>query len=123
VHDDVTIATDDLEEARDSRAPRPSSPPTSSTPLLMRVKPRLAARALQMVCRLFSYDAELDLARHFNTYLTDNDEYRAINLLHLGGTIAFDPRHITVTLDRPSSPRIARALRQLLVGLGYGPTA
>jgi len=65
-----------------------------------------------MVARLLAYNAELDLARHFNTYLSDDDEYRAItaNLLHLGGTIAFGRRRITVTLDQPSSPRVARAL-------------
>jgi len=33
---------------------------------------------------------ELDLGRHFNTYLADHDGYPALtaNLLHLGGTVA-----------------------------------
>jgi hypothetical protein len=48
--------------------------------------------------------------------LADNDEYRAstCNLLHLGGQIAFAGRRVTVTLDRSGSPRVARALDQLL---------
>jgi hypothetical protein len=78
-----------------------------------------------MVCRLLAYNAELDLARHLNAYLADNDEYRAItrNLLHLGGTIAFGPRSITVTLDRPGSPRVAKAVGQLLGELAAGAPA
>ena len=78
-----------------------------------------------MVCRLLAYNAELDLARALNTYLSDNDEYRAItrNLLHLGGSVAFERRQITVTLDRPGAPRIARALSQLLDELAAGPPA
>jgi len=94
-------------------------------PHAKRSRPRLAARALQMVCRLLAYNAELDLARALNTYLGDDDEYRAItrNLLHLGGTVAFERRQITVTLDRPGAPRIARALGQLLDQLATGPPA
>jgi len=125
-HDDVTIATDDLEEARAGLKGIPAKLPANELdPTAMRAKPRLAARALQMVCRLLAYNAELDLARHLNNYLVDKDEYRAItrNLLHLGGTIAFEHRRITVTLDRPSSPRVARALDQLLNELGSGPPA
>ena len=88
-----------------------------------RAKPRLAARALQMVCRLLAYNAELDLARRLNAYLDDEDEYRAItrNLLHLGGTIAYGKRDITVSLDRPGSPRVERALRELVAELNDGP--
>jgi len=39
------------------------------------------------VLRLPTFTAETWLAEHFNAYLTDPDEYRAIlrNLLHLGG--------------------------------------
>lgn len=76
-----------------------------------------------MVCRLLAYKAELDLARHLNTYLADNDEYRAVarNLLHLGGRIAFEHRRIVVTLGRPGSPRIARALSLLVDELNTEP--
>ena len=75
-----------------------------------------------MVCRLLAYNAELDLARRFNAYLDDLDEYRAITrqLLHLGGTIAYRRRAIEVTLERPDSPRVARALGQLVAELNDG---
>jgi hypothetical protein len=78
-----------------------------------------------MVCRLLAYNAELDLARHLNAYLADNDEHRAItrDLLHIGGRIAFAHQQVTVTLDRPSSPRVARALDQLLDELATGSLA
>lgn len=120
LNDDMTTAKDDLDEARQGLKGIPAKLPANELDLTAkRAQPRLAARALQMVCRLLAYNAELDLARHFNTYLSDDDEYRAIarNLLHLGGTIAFDRRRITVTLEQPHSPRVARTLRQLLCEL------
>ena len=126
LHDDVAIADDDLDEARHGLKGVPAKLPANELdPDAKRAKPRLAARALQMVCRLLAYNAELDLARHLNTYLADNDEYRAIarNLLHLGGRIAFERRRVTVTLDRPNSPRVARALGQLLDELAAGSPA
>lgn len=69
-----------------------------------------------MVWRLLAYNAGLDFARRLNTYLRDDDEYRGIarNLAHLGGSIAFAPKAITVTLDRPDPPRLARALGMLI---------
>jgi len=78
-------------------------------------RPRLERRGLQMVLRLLAFNAEAWLAERFNAYLADPDEYRAIlrNLLHLGGTIAYTTTTITVTLDRPDSPRIARSLQLL----------
>src|SRR5664280_1337625 len=66
------------------------------------------------------YDARVNLdngeawlAEHFNAYLADPDEHRAIlrHLLHLGGRVDYRPAGITVTLDRPDSPRVAHALR------------
>ena len=76
-----------------------------------------------MVCRLLAYNAELDLARRLNAYLGDPDEYRALtrHLLHLGGHIAFAPKAITVTLDRPDVPRVARALGLLIEDLNTTP--
>lgn len=73
-------------------------------------------RSLQMVLRLLAASAEHWLGNQINNYLRDPDEYRAItrHLLHLGGTITCTPRVITVTLDQPPAPRIARALRLLL---------
>ena len=44
-------------------------PANSLDPGAKRAKPLLAARALQMVCRLLAYNAELDLARRLNSYL------------------------------------------------------
>ena len=78
-------------------------------------RPRLERRGLQMVLRLLAFNAEAWLAQRFNAYLTDNDEYRAIlrNLLHLGGHVDYSGTAITVTLDRPDSPRVARALHHL----------
>ncbi len=75
-----------------------------------------------MDCRLLAYNAELDLARRLNAYLCDDDEYRAIarNLLHLGGTITYDHQRILVKLDRPDSPRTARALGLLVDEINAG---
>jgi hypothetical protein len=126
LQDHVAMANDDLEEARYGLKGIPAKLFANELdPNAERAKPRLAARALQMVCRLLAYNAELDLARHLNAYLADNDEYRAItrNLLHLGGRIAFARQRVTVTLDRPSSPRVARALDQLLDELAAGSPA
>jgi light-regulated signal transduction histidine kinase (bacteriophytochrome) len=75
-----------------------------------------------MECRLLAYNAELDLARALNTYLADDNEYRAIirNLVHLGGKFAFGHQQITVTLDRSGAPRVTRALSPLLDQLPAG---
>jgi transposase len=84
---------------------------------------RLSRRALQMVCRLLAYNAELDLARSLNAYLEDDDEYRAItrNLLRQPGTVAYGPSTITVTLRVPDAPRITRALGLLCDQLNADP--
>lgn len=122
--DDVTLAKDALEEAAAALKGIPAKLPKNVLdPNAKRAKPRLAARALQMVCRLLAYNAELDLARRLNTYLCDPDEYRAIarNLLHLGGTIGYRRDAITVRLERPDAPRVAQALEQLVKELNAGP--
>ena len=51
------------------------------------------------------------------------NEYRAItrSLMHTGGTITYTPDQITVTLDRPDTPRITRALACLLQELNHTP--
>ena len=76
-----------------------------------------------MVLRLLAFNAEAWLADHFNAYLADPNEYRAIlrNLLHHGGQIDYTPTAITITLDRPDSPRIARALSLLTEELNTTP--
>jgi transposase len=84
---------------------------------------RVARRALQMVCRLLAANAEHWLAHQLDAYLQDPNEYRAItrNLFHLGGTITYTPQAITVTLDRPPTPKIGRALALLLEQLNTTP--
>jgi hypothetical protein len=50
----------DLDEARNGLNSIPAKLPANVLdPTAMRAKPRLAARALQMVCRLLAYNAEL----------------------------------------------------------------
>ncbi len=80
-------------------------------------------RALQTVLRLLAYNAELDLARAINTYLADPDEYRTItrHLLHQPGHINYTPTSITVTIDKPHAPRIARALTLLIDQINNNP--
>lgn len=88
-----------------------------------RARPRLARRGLQMVLRLLAFNAEAWLAEHFNAYLVDPNEYRAIlrHLLHLGGQVDYSTKGIVVTLDRPDSPRVARALELLAEELNATP--
>jgi len=80
-------------------------------------------RSLQMVLRLLAHAAEHWTATRLNDYLRDNDEYRAVtrHLLHLGGTIAYGPAAITVTLDQPATPRLTRALGLLLDEINAAP--
>jgi hypothetical protein len=86
-------------------------------------RPHLGRRGLQMVLRLLAFNAEAWLAEHFNAYLADPNEYRAIlrNLLHLGGHVAYKSNAIIITLDRPDSPRVARALQLLTEELNATP--
>jgi len=88
---------------------------TDLDPEAKRAKLRLERRGLQMVLRLLAFNAESWTAEHFDAYLEDPDEYRAIlrHLLRLGGSFSYERRSITVTLERPDSPRVARALELL----------
>jgi transposase len=85
-------------------------------PTAERAVHRTRRRTLQMVLRLLAANAENWLAHHLNTYLQDNDEYRATtrNLLHLGGTITYTDTTVHIELDRPNTPRLASALTMLL---------
>lgn len=98
-------------------------PATTLDPDATRATPRTNRRALQMVCRLLAYNAELDLARALNMHLDDPDEYRAItrNLLHQPGQVAYTPTSITVTIRQPDAPRITHALTQLIDHLNQNP--
>ena len=122
--DKLQMAKDTLAEAKAALKGVPAKAPHNELdPKAKRAKPVLPARALQMVCRLLAYNAELDLARRLNNYLDDPDEYRSVtrNLLHLGGSIVYERRRIVVTLERPSSPRVARALGELVAEVNSGP--
>ena len=113
---DVEQATAALATARGALKGIPAKvKATDLDPTATRATMRLERRGLQMVCRLLAFNAEAWLAEHFNAYLEDPDEYRAIlrNLLHLGGVLSYERRSITVTLDRPDSPRVAHALELL----------
>jgi hypothetical protein len=80
-----------------------------------------------MVLRLLARNAEHWLASHLNAYLRDDDEYRAITrqsiIRGLAGTITSTPGAITVTLEQPGAPRIARALTLLIDEINATPPA
>ena len=86
---------------------------------------RAGRRGLQMVLRLLAHNAEHWLATHLNAYLRDDDEYRAITretiIRGLAGTITCTPAAITVQLDQPGAPRIARALALLIDEINAQP--
>ena len=79
---------------------------------------RTGRRGLQMVLRLLAHNAEHWLSDQLNAYLRDDDEYRAITrqtvIRGTAGIIVFAPETVTVTLQRPAGPRVARALALLI---------
>ena len=123
-HARIHAATAALGDAKTALRPIPAKvAATDLDPDAKLARPHLARRGLQMVLRLLAFNAEAWLAEHFNTYLADPDEYRAIlrNLLHLPGQVDYTTKTITVTLDRPDSPRVARALQLLTEELNTTP--
>ncbi len=78
-----------------------------------------------MVLRLLAHNAEHWPASHLNVYLRDDDEYRATtreNVIRgLAGTSTCTPATITVQLDQPGSPQVARALDLLLDEINATP--
>jgi hypothetical protein len=80
-----------------------------------------------MVLRLLAHNAEHWLSSHLNAYLCDDDEYRAITrqtiIRGLAGTITSTPAAITVTLEPPGAPRVARALALLIEEINATPPA
>jgi hypothetical protein len=124
LREQLDSARNDVKPARAALKPIPAKlPATTIDPTAQRATPCINRRALQTVCRMLAYNAELDLARALNTYLTDPDEYRAItrNLLHQPGHIHYTPTSITVTIDQPHAPRIARALTLLIDQINNDP--
>lgn len=125
IGDAIEAARHDLAAAKAVLGPIPAKLPANVLdPDAERARPHLNRRGLQMVLRLLAFNAEAWLADHLGAYLADPDEYRAItrNLLHQGGTVTYTPTAITITLDRPDTPRIARALALLLDELNTEPT-
>ena len=120
----ITQARDAVTAAKAALKHIPAKLPASQvTPGAQKAVLRTRRRSLQMVLRLLAAAAEHWLGNRLNDYLRDPDEYRAItrHLLHLGGTITRTPRTITVTLDPPAAPRIARALALLLDEINATP--
>ena len=80
-----------------------------------------------MVLRLLAHNAEHWLSSHLNAYLCDDDEYRAITrqtiIRGLASTITSTPAAITVTLEPPGAPRVARALALLIEEINATPPA
>ena len=80
-----------------------------------------------MVLRLLAHNAEHWLSNQLNAYLRDDDEYRAITrqtiIRGLAGTITYAPAAITVQLDPPGAPRVARALALLIDEINATPPA
>jgi hypothetical protein len=123
-HRRIEQATAALADAKAVLKPVPAKiAATELDPDAKRAYPRLARRGLQMVLRLLAFNAEAWLAERFNAYLTDPDEYRAItrHLLHHSGQVEYSTTGITISLDRPDTPRIARALTLLTDELNNTP--
>ena len=125
-HQRIETAAAALESAKTALRPVPAKvAATDLDPGAQLAHPNLARRGLQMVLRLLAFNAEAWLAEHLGTYLADPNEYRAItrNLLHLGGQVDYTTKNVTVTLDRPDSPRVARALQLLTEELNATPAS
>ncbi len=120
----ITSAADAVTRAETQLKTHPAKLPANILdPDATRARPHTGRRALQMVLRLLAFNAEYWLADRLNAYLQDPDEYRAItrNLLHLGGQLTYTPHTITVTLDRPATPRLTHALALLLDEINTSP--
>src|ERR1019366_1475458 len=124
VHRRIDSAIAAAESAKTALRPIPAKVlATDLDPDAQLARPHLGRRGLQMVLRLLAFNAEAWLAEHFNAYLAEPNEHRAIlrNLLHLGGHVDYTTHAITITLDRPDSPRVARALQLLTQELNATP--
>ena len=124
----ITRARKDLAAATAARKPVPAKLPASSIdPDAQTALLRAGRRGLQMVLRLLAHNAEHWLSNHLNAYLRDDDEYRAITretiIRGLAGTITYTPAAITVTLERPRSRHVARALTLLTDEINATPPA
>jgi hypothetical protein len=124
----ITAARKKLQAAIAARAGVPAKLPANQIdPEARTAVLRAGRRGLQMVLRLLAHNAEHWLAGCLNAYLRDEDEYRAITretiIRGLAGTIAFTPAAITVILETPGQPRIARALAMVIDEINHTPPA
>ena len=128
LQDNITRARQAVTAATTARKPIPAKLPASDIDPDARVALlRAGRRGLQMVLRLLACNAEHWLSNQLNAYLRDEDEYRAITretiIRGLAGTITFTPAAITVHLEQPRAPRIARALALLIDEINGTPPA
>jgi Transposase protein len=122
----ISAAKKKARDATAARAKIPAKLPASQIDPDARIAMlRAGRRCLQMVLRLLACNAEHWLATHLNAYLRDDDEYRAITretiIRGLAGVITFTPATITVTLETPGQPRVARALALLIDEINTQP--
>jgi hypothetical protein len=114
----IAAARRDLDTAKKARDATAAKLPASQIdPQAQVALLRTGRRGLQMVLRLLAHNAEHWLSGQLNAYLRDDDEYRAITrqtiIRGTAGVITFTPDAITVTLQQPAEPRVARALALL----------
>ena len=122
----ITRARKAAAAAIDARKDIPAKLPASDIdPDAKKALLRAGRRGLQMVLRLLAHNAEHWVSNQLNAYLRDDDEYRAITrqtiIRGLAGTITYTPAAITVDLDRPRAPRVARALAMLIEQVNNDP--
>ena len=128
LQDNITRARQAVTAATTARKDIPAKLPASDIDPDARVALlRTGRRGLQMVLRLLARNAEHWLSNHLNAYLHDDDEYRAATrqsiIRGLAGTITWTPAAITVHLEQPRAPRIARALALLIQEINATPPA
>ena len=122
----ITRARKAVAAAIDARKDIPAKLPASDIdPDARKALLRAGRRGLQMVLRLLAHNAEHWVSNQLNAYLRDDDEYRAITretiIRGLAGVITYTPDAITVDLDRPRAPRVARALAMLIEQVNNEP--
>ena len=128
LQDNITRARQAVTAATAARKDIPAKLPASDIDPDAKVALlRAGRRGLQMVLRLLAHNAEHWLSNQLNAYLRDEDEYRAITrqsiIRGLAGTITWTPAAITVHLEQPRAPRIARALALLTDEINATPPA
>ncbi len=125
-HKTITQAQKALAKAEAARDALPAKlPANQADPTAQVAVLRAGRRGLQMILRILAHNAEHWLATHLGAYLRDDDEYRATTretiIRGLAGAITYTPTAITVELETPQPPRVARALALLLEEINADP--